>query len=84
MKSKKYTITEDEPLTAAEPAVAVLSSTRRTGWGKQVVNLIQTDELGRVTLSSQMREAVAKAERDYEQGKCLSEEEFKQRFQKWL
>ena len=48
------------------------------------MNLIQTDELGRVTLSSQMREAVAKAERDYEQGKCLSEEEFKQRFEKWL
>ena len=51
MKRKKYTITEDEPLTVAEPAVAVLSSTRRTGWGKQVVNLIQTEELGRVTLS---------------------------------
>ena len=42
------------------------------------------DELGRVILTKTMREAVHIAERDYEEGKCLSEEQFKQRFAKWL
>ena len=43
-----------------------------------------TDEFGRVVLTKEMREAVHKAERDYENGRCLSEEQFKQRFAKWL
>ena len=43
-----------------------------------------TDELGRVVLTQEMREAVRRAEREYEDGKCLSEEQFRQRFSKWL
>ncbi|MBQ8152405.1 MAG: hypothetical protein IJ069_01820 [Prevotella sp.] len=35
-------------------------------------------------LSETMRQAVHNAERDYEDGKCLSEEQFQQRFAKWL
>jgi hypothetical protein len=31
-----------------------------------------------------MRTAVAKAERDFEEGKCFSEADFKNRFAKWL
>ena len=45
---------------------------------------IATDEFGRVVLTKVMRQAVYSAERDYEDGKCLSEEQFQQRFAKWL
>ena len=31
-----------------------------------------------------LREAVVKAERDFEDGKCLTEADFKERFAKWL
>lgn len=44
----------------------------------------QTDDLGRVKLSSQMRETIVRAERDFEEGKCFSEDDFKVRFAKWL
>ena len=37
-----------------------------------------------VLLSKEMRDAVMKAERDYEDGKCFSETDFKERFAKWL
>lgn len=42
------------------------------------------DEFGRIILTNQMREAVYKAERDLEEGKCISESDFKERFSKWL
>ncbi len=44
----------------------------------------KTDEFGRIVLTPQMREAALQAERDYEEGRCLSENDFKQRFAKWL
>ena len=44
----------------------------------------KSDELGRIMLTKEMREAVSKAERDYEDGKCLTEADFKERFAKWL
>ena len=46
--------------------------------------LFQPDELGRIKLTSKMRTDVAKAERDLEDGKCFSEDDFKKRFAKWL
>ena len=44
----------------------------------------QTDEFGRIALTAEMREDIAKAERDLEEGKCLTEADFKERFAKWL
>ena len=44
----------------------------------------KSDEFGRIMLTKDMRESVAKAERDYEEGNCLSEADFKERFAKWL
>ena len=44
----------------------------------------KTDEFGRIVLTKEMREAVKKAEKDFEDGRCLSEEEFQKRFAKWL
>ena len=41
---------------------------------------LATDEFGRVVMTKAMRQAVYNAERDYEDGKCLSEEQFQQRF----
>lgn len=106
MDNKRYVLTEDEPMIAAEPAAVALSdSVSRTGLLGQVMKLsradkvalikylkldiglndpFKTDEYGRIELTPQMREAAAIAERDYEEGKCLSENDFKQRFAKWL
>ena len=44
----------------------------------------KTDELGRIKLTQDMRDAVVKADRDFEDGKCFSEADFKERFTKWL
>ena len=44
----------------------------------------KTDGFGRIQLTQEMRDAVVKAERDYEDGKCFSEADFKERFAKWL
>lgn len=46
--------------------------------------LFQPDEFGKIKLTSKMRAAVAKAERDLEEGRCFSEADFKNRFAKWL
>ena len=43
-----------------------------------------TDNCDRIVLTQEMRDAAHKAEQDYEDGKCLSEELFKQRFAKWF
>ena len=84
MSNKKYTLKEDEPMMTAEPAVAMLSeSVNRTGllgYNKSFM----TDEFGRIILTQEMKDAVHKAEQDYEDGKCLTEEQFKQRFAQWL
>ena len=42
------------------------------------------DEFGRIVLNKEMREAVRRAEHDFEEGKCLSEDAFQKRFAKWL
>ncbi|MBR5062158.1 MAG: hypothetical protein IKX24_08465 [Prevotella sp.] len=44
----------------------------------------RTDEFGRIALTQRMRETATKTEGDYEEGNCLSEDDFKQRFAKWL
>ena len=44
----------------------------------------KADEFGRIKLTQEMRDAVVKAERDFEDGKCFSEADFKERFAKWL
>ena len=44
----------------------------------------QTDELGRIMLTENMREAVDKAERSMAEGACLTEEMFQTRFANWL
>ena len=44
----------------------------------------RTDEFGRIKLTQEMKNAVLKAERDFENGKCFSESDFKERFAKWL
>ena len=44
----------------------------------------KADEFGRIKLTPEMRDAVVKAERDYEDDKCFSEADFKERFSKWL
>jgi len=49
-----------------------------------IIEPFKTDEFGRIALTPQMRSAVVKAERDYEEEKCLSEDRFKQQFAKWL
>ena len=43
-----------------------------------------SDEFGRIKLSSEMKAAALRAERDFEAGKCFSEADFKERFAKWL
>ena len=44
----------------------------------------RTDEFGRIRLTQEMKDAALKAERDFENGKCFSEADFKERFAKWL
>lgn len=44
----------------------------------------QTDEFGRITLTAEMREDIIRAERDLEDGRCLTEADFKEKFAKWL
>ena len=43
-----------------------------------------SDEFGRIKLTSEMKDAALRAERDFEAGKCFSEADFKERFAKWL
>ena len=47
-------------------------------------NPFQTDEFGRIRLTREMREAVSRAERDLDEGSCLGEAAFNERFAKWL
>ena len=41
-------------------------------------------QLDLIVLSKEMKESVVRAICDYEEGKCLSEADFKERFAKWL
>ena len=57
-----------------------LSTLKRRGvWGGA---LFLTDKYGGIVLTKEMRDAVVKAERDFEEGRCLSEAEFKEKFAK--
>ena len=40
--------------------------------------------LSRIKLTSEMKDAAFRAERDFEAEKCFSEADFKERFAKWL
>ena len=86
---------ENDIMIAAEPAAVLLSeNVRKSGLLSQVMKLSQPDkvaliaylskEFGRIQLTQEMRDAVVKAERDFEDGKCFSEADFKERFAKWL
>ena len=44
----------------------------------------KTDELGRIILTKEMRDAVSQTERDFQEGRCLGEEAFQKKFAKWL
>ena len=37
-----------------------------------------------IELTAEMKAAALRAERDFEDGKCFSEADFKERFAKWL
>jgi len=73
---------EKDILKASEPVAALLSEEVRRS--SLLSERFKSDELGRILLTKEMREAVTKAERDYEDGKCFSEADFKERFAKWL
>lgn len=42
------------------------------------------NQFGRIVLTKEMRDAVQQAEHDFEEGRCIGEEEFQKRFAKWL
>ena len=44
----------------------------------------QTDASGRILLTTRMKSAAQKAQKDFENGLCYTEDAFKQRFAKWL
>ena len=44
----------------------------------------KSDESGRIMLTKQMRKDLLDAGSEYEVGNCLSESDFKERFEKWL
>ena len=90
---------ENDIMIAAEPAAALLSeNVRKSGLLSQVMKLSQPDKVALIAYLSkdvakeesfktdgfEMRDAVVKAERDFEDGKCFSEADFKERFAKWL
>ena len=62
---------DKESMTVAEPMAATLPP-------------FQTDEFGRITLTAEMGEDIIRAEHDFEDGRCLTEADFKERFAKWL
>ena len=88
MNKKDYPYIEEEATNLAEPSVSA--------WNKRVLKNAQskketdgavvfmTDEAGRILLTSEQKNAIAKAEQDLENGKCISEDAFKTRFAKWL
>ena len=88
MEEKNYQQFEKEESIdmAAEPLMPPMESVRVSGLLKQNASAepFQTDELGRIVLTKEMRKAVHQAEEDLKNGKCLSEEGFVNRFSKWL
>jgi hypothetical protein len=88
MEDKNYQQFEEEEGIgmAAEPLMPPMESVRASGSLKlnALAESFQTDELGRIILTKEMRKAVLQAEEDMKNGKCLSEEGFVKRFSKWL
>ena len=88
---------ENDIMIAAEPAASgLLSQVMKLSQPDKVALIaylskdvakeesFKADEFGRIKLTPEMRDAVVKAERDYEDDKCFSEADFKERFAKWL
>ena len=87
MEEKNYQRFEEEEGVgmAAEPLMPPSVESVRV-WKEHNVSTepFQTDELGRIVLTKEMRKAVHQAEEDLKKGKCLSEEGFLKRFSKRL
>lgn len=45
---------------------------------------VKTDEAGRILLTEKMKEALRNAEQSLAEGRCLNQEQFHERFAKWL
>lgn len=45
---------------------------------------IKTDERGRIILTERMKNSLLKAQQSLEEGRCLNQEMFRERFAKWL
>lgn len=45
---------------------------------------IKTDERGRIILTEEMKNSLNKAQQSWEEGRCLNQEMFRERFAKWL
>ena len=45
---------------------------------------IKTDERGRIILTERMMNSLHKAQQSLEEGRCLNQEMFRERFAKWL
>ncbi len=45
---------------------------------------IITDERGRIILTERMKNSLNKAQQSLEEGRCLNQEMFRERFAKWL
>lgn len=45
---------------------------------------IITDERGRIILTEEMKNSLYKAQQSLEEGRCLNQEMFRERFAKWL
>lgn len=88
MEDKNYQQFEEEKGVgmASEPMMPPVSESVGGGLLKHNASAepFQTDELGRIVLTKEMRKAVLQAEEDLKNGNCLSEEGFVNRFSKWL
>lgn len=45
---------------------------------------IKTDERGRIILTERMKNSLYKAQQSLEEGRCLNQDMFRERFAKWL
>lgn len=76
--TKKYSIPEEPTSMAEEPTVAY--NVRRTH--HMAVKPLPVQE--RIILTEEMKASLHKAEQDYADDNCLTEENFQTRFAKWL
>ena len=76
--TKKYSIPEEPTSMAEEPTVAY--NVRRPR--RMAVKPLPVQE--RIILTEEMKASLHKAEQDYADDNCLTEENFQTRFAKWL